>query len=82
MPEKNIKESMLKLYGEVGLGKAGLIFLKNKWNKMKQRGIVKIHYKYVDQLRATLCSFHKKDVIMRSVGVSGILKKAENKYLG
>ncbi|MBW2985202.1 hypothetical protein KY313_00915 [Candidatus Woesearchaeota archaeon] len=82
IPEKDIEEFMLRLHGEIGLGKAGLIFLKNKWNKIKQRGIVKVHYKYVDQLRAALCSFHKGDVIMRSIGVSGILKKAENKYLG
>ena len=82
MPDKEIEKSMLKLYGTVGLGRAGLIFLKNKWDKILQRGIIKVNYKYVDQLRATLCSFHKKDVIMRSVGVSGILKKAEEKYLG
>ena len=82
MPEKDINESMLKLHGEIGLGKAGLIFLRNKWNKVLQRGIVKVHYKYVDQLKAALCSFHSGDTILRSVGVSGILKKAEEKYLG
>ena len=80
MPDKEIKESMRKLHGEIGLGKAGLIFLKNKWNEMLQRGIIKVNYKYVDQLRAALCSFNKGDAIMRSVGVSGILKKAEEKY--
>ena len=82
MPDKEIEESMLKLHGKIGLGKAGLIFLKNKWNKMLQRGIIKVNYKYVDQLRAALCSFHNRDAIIRSVGVSGILKKAEEKYLG
>ena len=82
MPDKEIEESMLKLHGEIGLGKAGLIFLKNKWNKMLQRGIVKVHYKYVDQLKAALCSFNTGDAIIRSIGVSGILKKAEEKYLG
>ena len=82
MPEKDINESMLKLHGEIGLGKAGLIFLKNKWNKMLQRGIVKVNYKYIDKLRAALCSVHKRDTIIKSVGVSGILKKAEEKYLG
>ena len=82
MPDKDIEKSMRNLHGEIGLGKAGLIFLKNKWNKIKQRGIIKVNYKYVDQLRAALCSFHNREVIMRSVGVSGILKKAEEKYLG
>ena len=82
MPYKEIEESMCKLHGEIGLGRAGLIFLKNKWNKMKQRGIIKVNYKYVDKLRAALCSVHKRDTIIKSVGVSGILKKAEVKYLG
>ena len=40
MPYKEIEESMRKLYGDVGLGGAGLIFLKDKWNKMLQRGII------------------------------------------
>ena len=82
MPNKEIEESMRKLHGEIGLGCAGLIFLKNKWNKMLQRGIIKVNYKYVDKLRAALCSFHRGGAIMKSVGISGILKKAEKKYLG
>ena len=82
MPNEEIEKSMRKLHGEIGLGGAGLIFLKNKWNKMKQRGIIKVNFKYVDPLKAALCSFRNGDVIMRSVGVSGILKKAEEKYLG
>ena len=82
MPNKEIEESMRKLHGEIGLGCVGLIFLKNKWNKMLQRGIIKVNYKYVDKLKSSLCSFHKRDTIMKSVGVSGILKKAEEKYLG
>ena len=82
IPDKDIEESMRRLHGDIGLGKAGLIFLRNKWNKMLQRGIIKVNYKYVDQLRAALCSVHKGGAIIRSVGVSGILKKAEEKYLG
>ena len=81
MPNKEIEESMLKLHGEIGLGRAGLIFLKNKWNKVLQRGIIKVNYKCVDQLRAALCLVHIGDTILKSVGVSGILKKAEEKYL-
>ena len=82
MPNEEIEKSMRKLHGEIGLGGAGLIFLKNKWNKILQRGIIKVNYKYVDQLRASLCSFHRGGSTIRSVGVSGILKKAEEKYLG
>ena len=82
IPAKEIEESMRILHGNIGLGSAGLIFLNNKWNKMLQKGIIKVNYKYVDKLRAALCSFHSGDTILRSVGVSGILKKAEKKYLG
>jgi len=83
MPAEAIKQAMLNLTGELGLAGAGMIFL-DKWNTNMQRGLVRINHKYVDKLRASLCFIDKiedKEVIFKSVGVSGMLKKAE-KYLG
>ena len=76
-PEKEIKDSFLKLFGEVGLSEAGLIFLKNKYKN--NRGIIKVNNKNVDRLKASFCILKKP--IIKSVGVSGTLKKAQDKYL-
>ena len=84
MPYEEIQKSMLDLHGSVGLADAGLIFLKNKWSTELQRGIVKVNHKGVDKLKGSLCFVDKinnSESIIKSVGVSGILKKAEEKYL-
>lgn len=81
-PEKEIKQAFLQLFGEVGLGEAGLIFLHNKYKNNK--GIVKVNYKNVDKLKASFCMITKinnQKATIKSVGVSGTLKKAQEKYL-
>ena len=76
-PEKEIKDAFLKLFGEIGLSEAGLIFLRNKYQN--NRGIIKVNHKNVDRLRASFCILKKP--IIKSVGTSGTLKKAQDKYL-
>ena len=79
-----IMESSLNFMGQLGAAKAGLMPLANKWNPELQRGIIKVSHKHVDGLRASLALAHKagsQEAIFRSLGVSGILKKAENNYL-
>lgn len=83
VPEKEIKEAFMQLFGEIGLGNAGLIFLRNKYSGTK--GIIKVNNKCVDQLKASFCmvkNIGKNKVIIKSVGVSGTLKKAQEKYSG
>jgi len=75
-PEKEIKDAFLKLFGEVGLSEAGLIFLKNKYKNNK--GIIKVNHKNVDRLKASFCILKKP--IIKSLGTSGTLKKAELKF--
>jgi len=70
--------------GQLGAAKAGIMVLGNKWNQNTQRGIVKVSHKHVDALKAALALADKvdgKDAIFRSLGVSGVLNKAENKIL-
>jgi len=79
-----INNSFKELYGEVGLADAGLIFVKDKFNKKTMTGIVRVNNKLVDKLKLSLSMIKKIDntnVVVRSVGVSGVLKKAEEKYL-
>ncbi len=70
--------------GELGLARAGMWLLPDKWDSKKQMGIIKVNNKYVDEIKASLTLVKKIDdqeVIIRSRGVSGILKKAENKFM-
>ena len=72
------------MLGRLGAAKAGIIPLANKWNPSLQRGIIKVSHKHVDALKSSLMFADKigvKDVIIRSLGVSGILNKAESRYL-
>ena len=81
---KAISNYSLEFLGQLGAAKAGIIPLANKWNPELQRGIVRIGHKHVDAVKAALMLADKidnKEVIFRSLGVSGILRKAENKYL-
>ena len=82
--EKSIMNNALTFLGQLGIAKAGAMMLKDKWNKELQRGIIRINHKHVDEMKAALTLIKKienNDVVVKSVGVSGILNKAENKYL-
>ena len=80
----SIWDCSLQFLGRLGTAKAGIMVLNNKWNPELQRGIIKVSHNHVDALKASLV-FAKKinntEVIFRSLGVSGILKKAENKFI-
>ena len=74
----------LQFLGQSGGAKTGLMVLGNKWNPDLQRGIIKVSHKHVDEVKAALAFATKIDdneVIFRTLGVSGIIRKAENKYL-
>ena len=74
----------LKFLGQLGVAKAGIMVLNNKWSPNAQRGIIRVGHKYVDALKAALTFAGKvgnADAIFRSLGVSGILNKAEKNYL-
>ena len=79
-----IHHHILQFLGQFGAAKAGIIVLGNKWNPEIQRGIIKIGHKHIDEVKASLAlagSIDNKEVIFRSLGVSGILRKAENNFL-
>jgi len=79
--QREIERSFSKLFGVTGAARAGLMHL-NDWKK--KRGITRVSHKYVDHLKSLFCFIEKvnnKNVIIRSVGVSGILKKARNNYM-
>lgn len=79
-----IMRCSLQFLGQLGAAKAGIMVLNNKWNPALQRGVIKVSHKHVDAVKAALAFANRidsADVIFRSIGVSGILRKAEQKFL-
>lgn len=75
---KAIWNSALSYIGNKGAALAGIWLLNDKYRKNK--GLIKVGHKYVDELKTSLALIKKinnEDVIVRSLGVSGILNKAE-----
>ncbi|MBS3167773.1 hypothetical protein J4216_01470 [Candidatus Woesearchaeota archaeon] len=75
-----ITNSFKELFGLEGLAMAGLNFVEFKDNK----GIIRVNNKSLDMLRASFCfigKINKEEAIVRSVGVSGMLKKARIKFM-
>ena len=69
---------------EIETAKAGIWVLPDKWNQKKQMGLIKVNNKHVDNLKTSLTlikSFKRQQIIVRSVGVSGMINKADKKYL-
>jgi len=76
----SILSSFLSLFGEQGLAKAGLQALPD-YNAETQRFMVRIAHTGVQQCKAALAlvrSINSQPVIVRSIVVSGMLKKAKS----
>lgn len=70
--------------GDIGMADAGIMILKDKYDSKKQKGLIRAAHKSVDSIKAALAfisSIGNHDVIVRSVGVSGIMKKAYDNYV-
>ena len=82
---KRAIESSFKEYaGLLGQSKANLYVLKDKFNQEKNRGILRVNNKMLEPLKASFSlikEINGKKALIHAVGVSGILKKAEKKYL-
>lgn len=82
MVRKAVDKAMLNYVGTRGAAQAGMLFLKDKYQR--QKGMIKVNHKHVDTLKnAMMFITHIDDaeVAFRSVGTSGMIKKAEEKYL-
>jgi len=74
-----IYDSCFNYLGDLGMAKAGILTMKDKYSNNK--GIIRVNHKNTENLKSALMLINKKDVLIRTLGVSGILKKAENKFL-
>lgn len=79
--EANIKAAFHEFLGDLGMAKAGIMFLKD-WENNK--GIIKMSHKEVDNVKAALTlvkEVNGNKAIVKSLGLSGILEKARARYL-
>ena len=81
---KAILDAANDFLGTLGMAKAGVLMINDKWNESMQRGIMRVNHKHVNDLKASLIfvkNIEGKDAVVKSVGASGILRKAQQKYL-
>ena len=79
-----IYQRCMRYLGELGMSKANIYILKDKWNSNLQRGLIRVNNKHAQELRAALSLVNDVNgatVSIKTVGMSGILKKAQEKYL-
>lgn len=76
-----LEKKMLQFLGELGYGKAG-VMVTEVWQNNK--GIIRTNVKSVDQVKTALALVEKigeQNVIIKTIGVSGILNKIKNKLV-
>jgi RNase P/RNase MRP subunit POP5 len=71
-----IRKSALNVLG-VKYGQAGIRFLKNKYKPSIHRGVFRVNNRYAKIVISAI----NKNKNIKTLGMSGILKKAEEKYL-
>jgi RNase P/RNase MRP subunit POP5 len=68
-----------ELYGTYGLGKAGIMFLENRFNYKEKKGVLRVNNLFVDYVKSVFLfidNHQQNDLIVSSVYTSGSLKKA------
>jgi len=81
---KAIFASSLAFAGDFGVAEMGLQVLPEKFDADKQKGILRVSADMVDELKASLALVEDIDgesCIIDTVGVSGILNKAEKNFM-
>ena len=79
-----INSNLLNFMGEIGAAASGFRLLKDCWNKKEQKGVLMINDCHMPSAQAALALMEKtgnNTMIINSLGVSGILKKAKEKYI-
>lgn len=75
----SLRQNILQMLGIFESAQAGLMFLPDKYDSTKQRGILRVNHNYLDRVKASFCfikSIDNKAVIIRSLGASGMINKA------
>ncbi len=81
---KAIWASTLSFAGTKGAARMGIWVMPEKYSTEKQKGLIRVAHKNMDELKASLAlitQIENQSAIARSIGASGILAKAEKKYI-
>lgn len=81
---KAILDAAHGFLGILGMAKAGILPMNDQWDYNNQRGIVRVNNKHVESTKAAfnfVTNINGQEAILRSIGASGVLKKARQKYL-
>lgn len=73
-----IEQECLKFMGEFGIAKSGFLVMNDCWNKNK--GIIKVNPKYLDETKMAI-GLIKGNLIVNVIGVSGTLNKTKQKFI-
>ena len=76
---EEINKSLARFWGELGLSRASPILMEEKFNREKQRFVIKVNHTYVDELKSGIIltkTIKNTPIIIKSVITSGTLKKA------
>ncbi|MBU0456908.1 MAG: Rpp14/Pop5 family protein [Nanoarchaeota archaeon] len=77
-----VDSAILLFFGQLGIAKSSPMLLKEKFDIEKQRFVIKVNHKYVDEIKAALIlnkNIKNTPVIIKSLTTSGTLKKASTK---
>ena len=80
----SILSGCISALGELGMAEAGIRLIDNDYDPVRQRGMIRVGHKHVERLGLALAMIQKvgkSDAVVRCVGVSGILNKAEERYI-
>ncbi len=80
-----VDNNLMEFAGIIGSAEAGLMALPKSWNMKEQKGIIRVSRKSLNKLRASLLFIRNINggrARVFSVGASGILKKAREKWIG
>ena len=75
-----INNNLKDFIGTLGVAGAGIRVLSKRWSQKTQTGIIMVNNKYLNELKASLTLITKvnnKAATIKSLGVSGILKKTK-----
>ena len=81
---KAIWGAVLSYMGAYGSAKMGIWTIPETYNQQKQRGLIRVAHNQMDELKSSLTlikSIEEQPVIIRSIGASGILTKAQKNYI-
>ncbi|MBW6462387.1 MAG: ribonuclease P protein component 2 [DPANN group archaeon] len=81
---KTIWSSILQLFGEVGSSEFNVWIPSNLYNENTNTGIIRCSHNHVQQVRASLAlikSIDNKPLIFKTLGVTGTIRSAKDKFL-